>query len=108
MERRYRELGQEPPIATTSLASALIAMDIGLAIQHYVDPDAAPLALYPEIFGAGSTTAEADCRATARVSEFLAVGSMAVLSIHLRQRRLAGVQAGRGAAPRDRRLVCAR
>ena len=52
VERRYRELGQEPPIAPKSLASALIAMDIGLAIQHYVDPDAAPLALYPEIFGA--------------------------------------------------------
>jgi AcrR family transcriptional regulator len=34
------------------LASALIALDIGLAIQHYVDPDAVPLDAYPEIFGA--------------------------------------------------------
>jgi hypothetical protein len=33
-----------------SLASALIAMDIGLAIQHYVDPEVVPLARYPEIF----------------------------------------------------------
>jgi AcrR family transcriptional regulator len=33
-------------------ATALIAMDIGLAIQHHVDPDAVPLTLYPEIFGA--------------------------------------------------------
>jgi AcrR family transcriptional regulator len=33
-------------------ATALIAMDIGLAIQHHVDPDAVPLSLYPEIFGA--------------------------------------------------------
>ena len=36
----------------TRLATALIAMDIGLAIQHYVDPDAVPLDVYPEIFGA--------------------------------------------------------
>ena len=27
-------------------------MDIGLAIQHYVDPDAVPLDAYPEVFGA--------------------------------------------------------
>ena len=29
----------------------LIAMDIGLAIQHYVDPDVVPLSIYPEAFG---------------------------------------------------------
>jgi AcrR family transcriptional regulator len=34
------------------MATALIAMDIGLAIQHYVDPDTVPLSVYPEIFGA--------------------------------------------------------
>ena len=33
-------------------ATAVIALDIGLAIQHHVDPEAAPLDLYPEIFGA--------------------------------------------------------
>lgn len=34
------------------MATALIAMDIGLAIQHYVDPETVPLDVYPEVFGA--------------------------------------------------------
>jgi AcrR family transcriptional regulator len=33
-----------------ALSSALIALDIGLAIQYYVDPDDAPLDLYPELY----------------------------------------------------------
>jgi AcrR family transcriptional regulator len=33
-----------------AIASALIALDIGLAIQHFVDPDDAPLELYPELY----------------------------------------------------------
>jgi hypothetical protein len=32
------------------LASALIALDIGLALQHYVDPDTVPLSVYPELY----------------------------------------------------------
>jgi AcrR family transcriptional regulator len=51
VERRYGEEGRELPTAPTTLASALIALDIGLAIQHYVDPDVVPLDLYPEVFG---------------------------------------------------------
>jgi hypothetical protein len=50
VERRYAHEGRTPPLAPMSLASALIAMDIGLAIQHYVDPEVVPLARYPEIF----------------------------------------------------------
>ena len=46
----YAEAGKPPPAAPERLASALIALDIGLAIQHYVDPEAAPLDLYPELF----------------------------------------------------------
>ena len=46
----YQEAGKSPPAEPERLASALIALDIGLAIQHYVDPDAAPLDLYPELF----------------------------------------------------------
>jgi AcrR family transcriptional regulator len=46
----YGEAGKPPPAAPERLASALIALDIGLAIQHYVDPEAAPLDLYPELF----------------------------------------------------------
>ena len=33
-------------------ATALIALDIGLAIQHFVDPEGVPLDAYPAIFGA--------------------------------------------------------
>jgi hypothetical protein len=28
----------------------MIALDIGLALQHYVDPEAVPLSVYPELF----------------------------------------------------------
>ncbi len=33
-----------------AIATALIALDIGLAIQHFVDPEEAPLELYPELY----------------------------------------------------------
>jgi AcrR family transcriptional regulator len=33
-----------------AIATALIALDIGLAIQHFVDPGDVPLDLYPELF----------------------------------------------------------
>ena len=33
-----------------AIATALIALDIGLAIQHFVDPDEVPLELYPELY----------------------------------------------------------
>ena len=50
-ERRFAEAGRDPPLDPHVLASAMIAMDIGLAIQHYVDPDAVPLDVYPDVFG---------------------------------------------------------
>lgn len=46
----YREAGEEPPVPADHLATAMIAMDIGLALQHFVDPGAVPLSLYPELF----------------------------------------------------------
>jgi AcrR family transcriptional regulator len=49
--KRYADQGREPPLPPLTLASALIAMDIGLAIQHYVDPEVVPLDVYPEVFG---------------------------------------------------------
>jgi AcrR family transcriptional regulator len=52
IERGHAERGRELPIPSTSLASALIALDIGLAIQHYVDPEVVPLEIYPDVFGA--------------------------------------------------------
>ncbi|MCA1681568.1 MAG: TetR family transcriptional regulator C-terminal domain-containing protein [Actinobacteria bacterium] len=33
-----------------SIASAIIALDLGLAIQHVVDPEEVPLSTYPEVF----------------------------------------------------------
>jgi AcrR family transcriptional regulator len=50
-ERRFAEVGRPLPLPPDVLASAMIAMDIGLAIQHYVDPDAVPLDVYPDVFG---------------------------------------------------------
>ena len=40
--RPTRTPAETPPLAPDVLASAMIAMDIGLALQHYVDPDAVP------------------------------------------------------------------
>jgi AcrR family transcriptional regulator len=52
VERAAEERGTPPPLPAERMASALIAMDIGLAIQHWVDPQAVPLDAYPEVFGA--------------------------------------------------------
>jgi AcrR family transcriptional regulator len=52
VRRLYEARGTEPPIAPERLASALIAMDIGLALQHYVDPEAVPLDVYPDVWEA--------------------------------------------------------
>ena len=52
VERAAVERGTPAPLPPDRMATALIAMDIGLAIQHFVDPDAVPLSAYPEIFGA--------------------------------------------------------
>lgn len=46
----YEESGTKPPAAPEALATAMIALDIGLALQHYVDPDAVPLEYYPELY----------------------------------------------------------
>ena len=39
-----------PPAAPKRLATAMIALDIGLALQHFVDEEDAPLDLYPEMY----------------------------------------------------------
>jgi AcrR family transcriptional regulator len=38
------------PVPAEHVATALIALDVGLAIQHFVDPEAVPLELDPELF----------------------------------------------------------
>jgi AcrR family transcriptional regulator len=50
IEAAYAAAGREPPVAADHLASAAIALDIGLALQHFVDPKAVPLDLYPELY----------------------------------------------------------
>jgi len=46
----YAERGAEPPIPAEWIATASIALDLGLAIQHSVDPEQVPLDVYPAIF----------------------------------------------------------
>ena len=46
----YEAAGSKLPAPAEDLASAMIALDIGLALQHFVDPKAAPLDLYPELY----------------------------------------------------------
>jgi AcrR family transcriptional regulator len=50
IEQAYSEAGQKPPAPSGHLATAMIALDIGLALQHFVDPDTVPLELYPELY----------------------------------------------------------
>jgi len=46
----YEELGSKPPLPPEQIATAMIALDVGLAVQHLVDPDEAPLDLYVPLF----------------------------------------------------------
>jgi AcrR family transcriptional regulator len=46
----YAAAGRELPVPADQLATALIALDIGLALQHFVDPDTVSLDLYPSLF----------------------------------------------------------
>ena len=46
----FEEAGEEPPIEPKHIATALIALDIGLAVQRLVDPEAVPLELYPRLY----------------------------------------------------------
>jgi AcrR family transcriptional regulator len=46
----YADSGAELPVPAEDLATAMIALDIGLALQSFLDPEAAPLDLYPELF----------------------------------------------------------
>ena len=47
---QFEELGKKPPAPPDQIATAMIALDIGLAIQHLVDPDAVPLDLYVPLY----------------------------------------------------------
>jgi AcrR family transcriptional regulator len=47
---QFEDLGRKPPLPPEQLATAMIALDIGLAVQHLVDPDAVPLDLYVPLY----------------------------------------------------------
>ena len=46
----FKEVGREPPLPPEQIGTAMIALDIGLFVQHMVDPDAVPLDLYVPLF----------------------------------------------------------
>lgn len=46
----FEARGVEPPIDPKHLATAGIALDIGLAVQNLVDPDDVPLEVYPPLY----------------------------------------------------------
>jgi AcrR family transcriptional regulator len=50
VESVFEELGREPPLPPEQIATALIALDVGLAVQHLVDPDEVPLDFYLPLF----------------------------------------------------------
>jgi AcrR family transcriptional regulator len=50
LRRLYEARGLEPPIETEHIATALTALDIGLAVQHLVDPDEVPLEIYEPLY----------------------------------------------------------
>jgi AcrR family transcriptional regulator len=50
LRRQYEAAGEAPPAPPEHLATAMIAVDIGLALQHFVDEREVPLDLYPDLY----------------------------------------------------------
>jgi AcrR family transcriptional regulator len=50
IRQAFEDAGEEPPAPPDRLATAMIALDIGLALQHFVDPEAVPLDAYPQLY----------------------------------------------------------
>jgi AcrR family transcriptional regulator len=46
----FDEVGRKSPLPPDQIASAMIALDIGLVVQHLVDPEAVPLDVYVPLF----------------------------------------------------------
>jgi AcrR family transcriptional regulator len=49
MTAAYDAAGREPPAPPEHLMTAMIALENGLSLQHYADPEAVPLELLPEL-----------------------------------------------------------
>jgi AcrR family transcriptional regulator len=46
----FEEIDRKPPLPPKQIATAMIALDVGLAVQHLVDPDEVPLDSYVPLF----------------------------------------------------------
>lgn len=46
----FKEVGRKPPLPPDQIATAMIALDVGLAVQHLVDPEEVPLEAYVPLF----------------------------------------------------------
>ena len=46
----FKEVGSKAPLPPDQLATAMIALDVGLAVQHLVDPEEVSLDLYVPLF----------------------------------------------------------
>jgi AcrR family transcriptional regulator len=49
-KKAFGEARRKPPLPLEQIATAMIALDVGLAVQHLVDPEAVPLDLYVPLF----------------------------------------------------------
>jgi AcrR family transcriptional regulator len=49
LQAAYDAAGREPPVPVEHLVSAMMALETGLSLQHYVDPEATPVELLPEL-----------------------------------------------------------
>jgi AcrR family transcriptional regulator len=50
VQHAFEEVGDKAPLPPKEIATAMIALDIGLVVQNLVDPDEAPLDLYVPLF----------------------------------------------------------
>ena len=46
----FKEVGRKPPLPPEQIATAMIALDVGLAVQHLVDPEQVPLEFYVPLY----------------------------------------------------------
>jgi AcrR family transcriptional regulator len=46
----FEEVGVKPPLPPKEIATAMIALDVGLVVQHLVDPDEVALEFYVPLF----------------------------------------------------------
>jgi AcrR family transcriptional regulator len=46
----FDELGRKPPLPPKELATAMIALDVGLSVQHLADPDEVSLEVYVPLY----------------------------------------------------------